>query len=105
MRPRRNLGIGPRSSARLTKQPRWLEYLVWSWTKPQSGIAPQASEGLAAWRLDISPVLDLKKEAIAQHRSQLGAVIQDDPTGFHLEREMLAHFERPWELYLEPEHV
>ncbi len=90
---------------KLSKQPRWLEYPVWSWTKPQSEVAPEAREGLTAWRLDISQVLDRKKLAIAQHRSQLGAVIQDDPTGFHLKREMLAHFERPWELYLEPDHV
>ena len=89
---------------RLAQRPRWLEYPVWAWTQAESEVAPQANEG-CAWRLDISPVLARKTQAIAQHRSQLGAVIDDDPEGFRLEPEMLAHFARPWEFFIEPADV
>ncbi len=89
------------AATRLPAPPRWLEYPVWAWTRPASEVAPHSDEA-SAWRLDISPVLDRKIEAIAQHRSQAGALIRDDPGGFVLAPEMLAHFHRSWELYLEP---
>ncbi len=84
--------------------PRWLEYPVWAWTQPEATTAPQPNEG-NAWRLDISAVLARKARAIARHRSQLGEIIHDDPTGFCLAPEMLAHFARGWELFLEPTDV
>ena len=90
-----------RAAAGLAAPPRWLEYPVWAWTQAGSKIAPQAEEG-HAWRLDITPVLAGKAQAIAQHRSQTGALIHDDPGGFVLEPEMLVHFARPWELFIEP---
>ena len=83
--------------------PRWLEYPVWAWTKAGNSAAPGAAE-MKAWRIDISSVLTRKQDAIAQHRSQLGRLIDDDPAGFVLEPEMLAHFAHPWELFLEPAH-
>ena len=83
----------------LEHRPRWLEYPVWAWPQAESHLAPRADEG-RAWRLDIAPVLDRKVKAIAQHRSQLGMVIRDDDTGFVLQPQMLAHFQRPWELFI-----
>ena len=88
----------------LAKPPRWLEYPVWAWTQAEGEVAPQAHEG-HAWRLDISPVLARKEQAIACHRSQIGAVIHDDPEGFRLEPQMLANFARPWEVFIEPNDV
>jgi len=85
----------------LPAPPRWLEYPIWAWTRAGSEIAPQNNEA-NAWRLDISPVLARKQQAIARHRSQTGVLIHDDPGGFVLEPAMLAHFARPWELFLEP---
>ncbi len=86
----------------LESRPHWLEYPVWAWTQAESEVAPQNDEG-HAWRLDISPVLARKQAAaIARHRSQTGALIQDDPGGFLLEPAMLSHFTRPWELFIEP---
>jgi LmbE family N-acetylglucosaminyl deacetylase len=90
--------------AGLRQRPRILEYPIWAWEHPASEIAPTEGEAIA-WRLDISPVLGLKRDAIAQHQSQLGILIQDDPNGFSLEPRMLAHFLRPWELFLEPPDV
>lgn len=87
--------------AGMPRPPRWLEYPIWAWTQAKSEVAPRASEG-RAWRIDISSVLARKARAIAQHRSQTSALIHDDPGGFRLQPEMLAHFAQPWELFIEP---
>ncbi len=88
----------------MSRCPRWLEYPVWAWPRADDEVAPRQDEG-SAWRLDISPVLDRKRRAISQHRSQLGTLIRDDPSGFVLQPEMIAHFTRPWELFIEPSDV
>lgn len=80
--------------------PRLLEYPIWDWDSSQRGDAPDP-DGVKAWRLDISTVLPQKLQAIAAHRSQTTDLIDDDPQGFRLTSEMLAHFAHPWELYLE----
>ena len=85
----------------LSPAPRWLEYPVWAWAHATGDAAPREDEA-DAWRLDISPVLPRKQQAIAQHRSQLGGLIHDDAEGFVLAPAMLAHFAMPWELFLEP---
>lgn len=87
------------AAARRPEGVRWLEYPVWAWTAPET--APLDDEA-AAWRLDISDVLDAKAQAVAAHRSQTTDLIADDPDGFRLHPEVLAHFQRPWELFLEP---
>jgi len=87
--------------AGLKDRPRWLEYPVWAWPQAETKLAPHDEEA-SAWRLDISSVLSRKQQAIAQHRSQMGALIHDDPGGFVLEPEMLTYFAQPWELFIEP---
>ena len=89
------------AAARLDDPPRWIEYPVWAWTRADTEAAPQDGEA-TAWRLDIGGVLPAKRRAVAAHRSQLTALIDDDPDGFRLAPEMLAHFDHPWELFLEP---
>ena len=85
----------------MRSRPRWLEYPVWAWPHAHAGDAPRHDEA-CAWRIDISSVLTRKQRAIAQHRSQLGRLIHDDPEGFVLEPAMLAYFTQPWELFIEP---
>ncbi|MDF7809755.1 PIG-L deacetylase family protein [Hymenobacter sp. YC55] len=81
--------------------PRLLEYVVWAWERAAPTDLPQPGE-VSGWRLDVGSVLEQKQRAIAAHRSQLApGVIDDDPTGFLLSPEMLAHFARPFEAYLE----
>lgn len=87
--------------ARMTRAPRWVEYPVWAWPNAASGVAPQDGE-VTPWRLDVSAHAGRKREAIGAHRSQTTRLIDDDPEGFVLAPEMLAHFERPWELFLDP---
>lgn len=83
---------------------RWLEYPIWAWMPSDDDDPPIASEAIV-WLLDITPVQSRKQRAIAQYRSQLGTVINDDVSGFVLEPSMLAHFTHTWELYLEPRHL
>ena len=80
---------------------RLLEYVVWAWERAAPADLPQPGE-VVGWRLNVGSVLDKKQRAIATHRSQLApGVIDDDPTGFSLSSEMLAHFAQPFEAYLE----
>lgn len=83
-----NLGISPRL----------VEYPIWDWDTTQR---QNFSESVNAWRLDISSVLKLKRQAIAQYRSQISDLINDDPECFRLSAEMLQNFTQPWEIYLE----
>jgi LmbE family N-acetylglucosaminyl deacetylase len=81
---------------------RWLEYPVWAWTRPDDPACAPCEGEATAWRLDVSDVLSTKARAVAAHRSQTSDLIADDPDGFRLGPDALAHFQRPWELFLEP---
>jgi len=83
-----------------TTRPRLLEYPIWVWELGGVGDLPLTGEVLG-WRLAIDAVLPQKAAAIAAHHSQTTALIDDDPTGFRLLPEMLAHFADPWEIFLE----
>ena len=77
---------------------RIIEYPIWDWDREQRQDFPSS---LNVWRLDISEVLELKRWAIAQYRSQISELIDDDPEGFRLTPEMILNFTHPWEIYLE----
>ncbi len=80
---------------------RLIEYPVWAWEATDPDDCPGADE-MSGWRLDVSDVVDQKWSAIMAHRSQTTTLIDDDPTGFRLLPNVLEHFRRPWELFLEP---
>lgn len=81
-----------------TTPPRIIEYPIWDWDTDQRG---DFADSINAWRLDITNVLELKRQAIAQYRSQISDLINDDPAGFRLTPQMLQNFTQPWEMYLE----
>ena len=83
-----------------TRTPRLLEYPVWAWERAAPEDGPQTHEA-SAFRLDIQRVVTVKRSAIDAHLSQVTHLIDDDPQGFWLSPEVIAHFERPWEVYLE----
>ena len=86
--------------AQLPHPPRRLEYVVWAWERAAPADLPQPGEG-PGFRLDIAAVLPAKQRAIAAHRSQLApGTITDDPTGFLLSEQMLAHFAQSFEVYV-----
>lgn len=76
---------------------RFVEYPVWGHTLPVHERLDGFPKGT---RLDIAAVLDAKRAAIAAHRSQVTDMIDDDPHAFQLAPEMIARFERPFEIYL-----
>jgi LmbE family N-acetylglucosaminyl deacetylase len=76
---------------RLTRPILLLEYAIWAenpWTPADR-----------LWRIDIGPVLERKKAAIACHRSQLTNLIDDVGDGVRLAPAMLARFESPFETF------
>ena len=79
--------------------PQLIEYPIWDWDPLQR--QPANLTQIAGWRLEIGDVLDLKLQAIAIYKSQLGQLIDDDPDGFCLTAELLTNFTRPWEVYFE----
>jgi LmbE family N-acetylglucosaminyl deacetylase len=79
---------------------RLVSYPVWGWTLPPA-IEIDAPPR-AGWRLDIARHLPAKRRAIGAHRSQFGAIITDDPTGFQLPPHLLAIFDQPYETFLLP---
>lgn len=81
-------------------KPRVLEYLIWLWELGHDTDMPNIDE-VQVWRLAINAVLEQRNRAIAAHRSQVTRLIDDDPTAFYLSPELLTHFDRPRELFLE----
>ena len=75
-----------------------LQYPIWGHTRADRMTLSAPPQG---FRLDITQVLDRKKAAIAAHRSQTTYMIDDDPDGFILSPEMIARFERGFEIFLE----
>lgn len=79
---------------------RVLEYLIWLWELGDETDMPNFDE-VQVWRVSIGAVMEQRNRAIAAHRSQVTRLIDDDPTAFYLSPELLTHFDRPRELFLE----
>jgi LmbE family N-acetylglucosaminyl deacetylase len=88
------------ASRQLSRPPRILEYPIWAYESANPDDLPVWGEVIAR-RMDVAGVLSRKRAAIAAHRSQLTGLIDDDPDGFRLTSTVLAHFDLPWEIYLE----
>ena len=73
-------------------------YPIWSRTLPDDAMLDVAVPD--GFRLAVADVLDLKRQAIAAHRSQVSDLIPDDPTGFRLLPEMIARFLQPFEPFV-----
>ncbi|HTQ34638.1 MAG TPA: glycosyltransferase, partial [Stellaceae bacterium] len=77
--------------------PRILEYVIW----PNGLIDNQKRQAI----IDISDVFELKRQAIAIYRSQLGLLVTDDPTGFILPGHVLNRATKPAEIFLESKAI
>ena len=75
-------------------------YPVWGWLLPPEHALP--ADTARGHRLNIAAHLPLKRRAIAAHASQYGDLITDSPTGFRLPQALLAVFDRPFEVFLDP---
>ncbi len=88
--------------ATLPYPPRRLEYVVWAWERAAPADLPTAADNVHGFRLNVGAVAAQKQRAIAAHRSQVApGVFTDDPAGFLLSAEMLAHFAGPYEVFFE----
>ena len=75
------------------------EYVVWGHTLPPSTEVDPIQGG---FRISIDhEAREKKRRAIAAHRSQTSALIDDDPGGFLLSQIDLAHFDLTYEFFLE----
>ena len=78
---------------------RLFEYVVWGHTLPPSTEVDPIRSG---YRIRIDrEAQEKKRRAIAAHRSQTTHLIDDDPAGFLFSQIDLAHFDRPYEFFLE----
>lgn len=78
-----------------------MEYLVWAFERAAQEEWPDSSEATAI-RVDVSAFQEQKRAAIDAHASQTTHLIDDDPTGFWLSPQVIAHFERPFEAFICP---
>ncbi|KFC17853.1 PIG-L deacetylase family protein [Epilithonimonas lactis] len=74
------------------------EYPIWLEELGKEGDGPLPEESMP-FRLNIDSVLAQKQEAISKHRSQITDLINDDPEGFRLSKQMLDRFNVPYETF------
>jgi LmbE family N-acetylglucosaminyl deacetylase len=79
---------------------RHIAFPVWGWTLASDHLID--AETPVGWRLDIAEHLARKTMAIAAYRSQYGALITDDPSGFRLPPDLLRAFAGRFETFLLP---
>ncbi|TDE11278.1 PIG-L deacetylase family protein [Dyadobacter psychrotolerans] len=77
-----------------------LEYLIWLWERADDADLPKPEE-VKVWKTDIESVKQKKKDAIKAHVSQTTQLIDDDPEGFTLSEEVLNHFDKSIEIFIE----
>jgi LmbE family N-acetylglucosaminyl deacetylase len=77
---------------------RHLSYPVWGWTLPDGQELGVVS--VAGCRLCVRDHRDVKSRALHAHRSQVSDLIDDDPTGFHLDERTLARMLSDDEVFL-----
>jgi LmbE family N-acetylglucosaminyl deacetylase len=76
---------------------RLFEYVVWGHTLPP---ATEVDPIRSGFRIRIErEAQEKKRRAIAAHRSQTSALIDDDPGGFLFNQIDLAHFDQPYEFF------
>jgi len=79
---------------------RVLEYPIWLWERAENIDLPR-EENIKIRRLKINEAAVQKQAAIRAHASQITGLIDDDPSGFQLSAEVLAHFDVAFETYFE----
>jgi len=87
---------------RLDNKPRILEYPIWFWELGQAEDLDWIVK-MKRVAVDITTSLNIKNEALRAHVSQVTGMIDDDPDGFMLSAEVMAHFNIPTEVFFESE--
>lgn len=84
----------------LNQKPRILQYLIWIWELGEHSDL-LVNQHTKLYLIKIASVFQQKKQAIAAHVSQVSRLIDDDPEGFILSPQILAHFDYADELFIE----
>jgi len=79
---------------------RILEYPIWLWERAENADLPR-EKNIKICCLKINEAIAQKQAAIRAHASQTTDLIDDDPSGFQLSNEVLAHFDVQFEIYFE----
>ena len=90
-----------KARSKLKIKPRLLSYPVWGHTL-QDAVFQEPPTGS---RLFIGDVLAQKQQALSCHKSQISALISDDPKGFTLSHDMVSRARLPYELFFTEEHL
>ncbi|MGI4727011.1 MAG: PIG-L deacetylase family protein [Janthinobacterium lividum] len=89
-----------RVASLLAKKTLILQYLIWIWELgEQSDLV--INQHTKLYLVKTVSVFQQKKQAIAAHVSQVSRLIDDDPEGFILSPQILAHFDYADELFIE----
>jgi len=85
---------------KLDVKPRVLEYPIWLWElgDPEDVASIDQMKKLT---VNIEETLPAKNKALTAHVSQVTRMIYDDPEGFILSPEVIAHFNIPTEVFFE----
>jgi LmbE family N-acetylglucosaminyl deacetylase len=75
-----------------------LSYPVWGWLRNRDDLFNETRKN--GWKLNITPYLDRKKNAVSAHVSQLGGLIKDSPAGFTIPKALLEVSERDFEVFI-----
>lgn len=75
-----------------------LEYQVWLAENGTMEDWPETGE-VEEFRLDVTSVFRMKRDALAAHRSQLGLIVTDDPQGFVLSAATIARLITDHEIF------
>jgi LmbE family N-acetylglucosaminyl deacetylase len=81
-------------------RPRLLEYPIWLDELEAEDARPRPGEAMVR-SMDVSPWRERKRAAVAAHRSQLGLVVDDDPSGFVLSEATIRRLTAGNEVYFE----
>ncbi|MBE9584233.1 PIG-L family deacetylase [Mucilaginibacter sp. JRF] len=76
------------------------EYPIWLYQNAVVDDLPKLQTGELLF-IDITAALEIKRQAIASHRSQVSNLISDDPDGFMLSQEMINNFLTGKEYFME----
>ena len=72
-------------------------YPIWAWTRPATDLIDDTK--LSTARFPVGDHLAIKQAAVDCHRSQLGQIIDDDPSGFVLQETFVKRLLSPHEIY------
>lgn len=85
---------------RLEVRPRILQYPIWLWEMGEEEDLLAIGK-MKKWSVDITDAIEIKRNALMAHQSQVSDLIDDDPDGFRLSEKVISHFDSTTEIFFE----